>query len=57
MPRRRYPNRARLASRRTGPLEPAFQSELDRDFAAMKRVWKMIRQGAVRMVGEIGRQY
>ena len=33
------------------------ESELDRDFAAMKRVWQMIRTGAVRMVGEIGRQY
>ena len=33
------------------------ESELDRDFAAMKRVWQMIRAGAVRMVGEIGRQY
>ena len=36
---------------------PAVPSELDRDFAAMKRVWQMIRAGAVRMVGEIGRQY
>ena len=34
-----------------------FRSELDRDFAAMKRVWQMIRAGAVRMVGEVGRQY
>ena len=34
-----------------------FESELDRDLAAMKRVWQMIRAGAVRMVGEIGRQY
>ena len=32
-------------------------SDLDKDFAAMKRVWQMIRTGAVRMVGEIGRQY
>tara|TARA_B100000073_G_scaffold33945_1_gene25713 strand:- start:4021 stop:4188 length:168 start_codon:yes stop_codon:yes gene_type:complete len=37
--------------------EPRFQSDLDRDFAAMKRVWQMIRAGAVRMVGEVGRQY
>ena len=35
----------------------AGPSELDQDFAAMKRVWQMIRAGAVRMVGEIGRQY
>jgi len=34
-----------------------FDSDLDRDLAAMKRVWQMIRAGAVRMVGEIGRQY
>ena len=36
---------------------PARPSDLDQDFAAMKRVWQMIRAGAVRMVGEIGRQY
>ena len=36
---------------------PAVPSELDQDFAAMKRVWQMLRAGAVRMVGEIGRQY
>ena len=36
---------------------PAGMSDLDKDFAAMKRVWQMIRTGAVRMVGEIGRQY
>ena len=36
---------------------PTGPSELDQDFAAMKRVWQMIRQGAVRMVGEVGRQY
>ena len=36
---------------------PAGMSDLDKDFAAMKRVWQMIRAGAVRMVGEIGRQY
>ena len=35
----------------------AGPSELDQDFAAMKRVWQMLRAGAVRMVGEIGRQY
>jgi hypothetical protein len=36
---------------------PAGPSDLDQDFAAMKRVWQMLRAGAVRMVGEIGRQY
>lgn len=34
-----------------------FKSELDRDFAAMKRVWQMLRYGAIRMIGEVGRQY
>ena len=57
MPHRRYSHRHRLESKSARSREPRFQSELDRDFAAMKRVWQMIRQGAVRMVGEIGRQY
>jgi len=34
-----------------------WQSELDADFAAMSKVWQMLRHGAVRMLGEIGRQY
>ena len=33
------------------------RSEFDRDLAAMGKVWSMIRQGAARMLGEIGRQY
>lgn len=33
------------------------RSELDQDLEAMGKVWSMIRQGAVRMLGEIGRQY
>ena len=32
-------------------------SELDQDLKAMATVWSMMRQGAVRMLGEIGRQY
>ena len=43
----------RSSSRR----DARFQSELDRDFAAMKRVWQMLRYGAIRMIGEVGRQY
>ena len=59
MTRRRYSDRAPLASRSTqGHFEePRFASDLDRDIAAMKRVWQMVRAGAIRMVGEIGRQY
>ena len=47
----RYDRYDRSFDRPTGP------SELDQDFAAMRRVWQMLRAGAVRMVGEIGRQY
>ena len=43
--------------RRSGDGNTQFRSELDRDFAAMKRVWQMLRYGAVRMIGEVGRQY
>jgi hypothetical protein len=71
MTRRRYSDRAPLESRsyrrdsnwdmsrerRYPPQRTQLPSELDRDLLAMKRVWQMIRAGAVRMVGEIGRQY
>ena len=62
----RYDNRDDRYSRGYEPREarydrsfdrPTGSSELDQDFAAMKRVWQMLRAGAVRMVGEIGRQY
>jgi hypothetical protein len=43
---------------RTRPaVQQDWQRELDSDFIAMKRVWQMLRHGAVRMIGEIGRQY
>ena len=38
-------------------VQQDWQRELDSDFIAMKRVWQMLRHGAVRMLGEIGRQY
>ena len=51
---RQWPADGRPRTRRgNGQL----RSELDRDFAAMKRVWQMLRYGAIRMIGEIGRQY
>ena len=34
-----------------------FNNELDRDIAAMKKVWKMLCEGSVRWLGEVGRQY
>ncbi len=34
-----------------------LHNELERDLAAMKKVWKMLREGSVRWLGEIGRQY
>ena len=59
MTRRRYTDRAPLTNRstRSYPDKSRVPSELDRDIAAMKRVWQMVRAGAIRMVGEIGRQY
>ncbi|WP_438983822.1 hypothetical protein [Vulcanococcus sp.] len=42
------------------PLSTAntrWRRELDADLMAMGRVWQMIRFGAVRMLGEIGRQH
>ena len=65
LPRSRRSNRVRAAERRTSYSRPPerrahnsdWQSELDADFAAMSKVWQMLRHGAVRMLGEIGRQY
>ena len=34
-----------------------FNNGLDRDIAAMKKVWEMLREGSVRWLGEVGRQY
>ena len=34
-----------------------FNNVLDRDIAAMKKVLKMLREGSVRWLGELGRQY
>ena len=34
-----------------------FNNGLDRDIAAMKKVWGMLREGTVRWLGEVGRQY
>ena len=34
-----------------------FNNELDRDIAAMKKVWKMLLEGSIRWFGEVGRQY
>ena len=44
---------------RTRPMQstPHWRRELDADLAAMGKVWQMIRNGATRMLGEIGRQY
>ncbi len=69
LPRSRRSSRTRAAERRTSYSRPTerrpegrtrhndWQSELDADFAAMSKVWQMLRHGAVRMLGEIGRQY
>ncbi|QNG25964.1 hypothetical protein [Synechococcus sp. HK01-R] len=57
MPRQRPRPNAISHRRRHERPTPKRRSELDRDLAAMAKVWWMIRQGAVRMLGEIGRQY
>ena len=59
MTRNRYSDRAPLKKRstRSHSEETRFASDLDRDIAAMKRVCQMVRNGAIRMVGEVGRQY
>ncbi|ABM79714.1 MAG: hypothetical protein EVA79_06700 [Prochlorococcus sp. MED-G132] len=44
---------ARKNSNRSKP----FNSDFERDLAAMNRVWRMLRQGTIRWLGEIGRQY
>jgi len=57
MPRQR-PRQSAISHRRHHERIPTKRrSALDRDLAAMARVWWMIRQGSVRMLGEIGRQY
>ena len=34
-----------------------FRSIFNRDLAAMNQVWRMLKQGTIRALGEIGRQY
>ncbi len=34
-----------------------FKSPFNRDLTAMKQVWAMLKQGTIRAIGEIGRQY
>ena len=51
--------RADYDTPRTRPMQstPDWRRELNADLAAMGKVWQMIRNGATRMLGEIGRQY
>ena len=57
--RRPFPRSNRGGRRDPSALrsEHAWRDELDADLAAMAKVWRMLRYGAVRMLGEIGRQY
>ena len=34
-----------------------FQSTFQRDLFAMQQVWEMLKKGAIRWFGEVGRQY
>ena len=39
-------------SRRKG-----FKNNFERDLVAMKQVWKMLQEGSIRWLGEVGRRY
>ena len=54
LPRRHTFDRARIRSRNA---DHRFKNDFDRDLAAMARVWRMLREGATRWFGEVGRQY
>ena len=43
--------------RKSANRSKPFNSDFERDLAAMNRVWRMLRQGTIRWLGEIGRQY
>ena len=48
----------KMISRREDVRRPQqFKSLLHRDLAAMNQVWTMLKQGTIRALGEIGRQY
>ena len=34
-----------------------FKSLFQRDLAAMNKVWAMLKEGTIRALGEVGRQY
>ncbi|MFQ6539926.1 hypothetical protein [Aphanothece stagnina] len=52
------PPAASSAARRRAPAgvsSPSSGSQFERDLMAMRQVWDLLRTGAVRMWGEIGR--
>jgi len=55
--RRRHSRAPEQSTARSNRAPQQFKNDFDRDLAAMARVWSMIRHGAVRWIGEIGRQY
>ena len=64
MASRRYRTQSQTLLRRSGRQgrkganrSKPFNSDFERDLAAMNRVWRMLRQGTIRWLGEIGRQY
>jgi hypothetical protein len=54
---RSRPDRRPIGREPRSNADTRWRRELDADLMAMGRVWQMIRLGAVRMLGEIGRQY
>ena len=56
-PDERLERRPRQTWQSPEPGNERWRRELDADLMAMGRVWQLLRTGAVRMLGEIGRQY
>ena len=49
---RRVPKYKKISPKRT-----RFKNDFERDIAAMRKVWKMLIQGANNWLGDIGRKY
>ena len=55
--RRGYEHKINSSRKDVRRSKQRFKSMLNRDLAAMNKVWIMLKQGTIRALGEIGRQY
>ena len=46
-----------ISRRQNVRMSKQFKSLFHRDLSAMNQVWTMLKQGTIRALGEIGRQY